>query len=234
MHRAVITGTSSGIGLAVAGHFTARRHRVVGLARSDAPDVGKSYRHVRGDIRDAADRDRLVRAAGWMDVLVLNAGVCRPALLADDDAADAWSEGMDINLNGPAALLRRALPVIRPGGAVVAIASTLGLRGRSGYSAYCASKHGLIGLVRAAALELAPLGIRVNAICPGWTETPMANADLERAGDPRSARLQAEGALPLGRFVDPGEIAELVAFLASGAARSITGQAYEVSGGEGV
>ncbi len=232
MRRALITGTTSGIGHAIARHFTDRGQRVVGLARSTAPDLPQGYRHVRGDITDPAARDAAVRASEWIDLLVLNAGVCRPGAL--DAVDDPWREVMDVNLDGPHALLRRALPTLRPGGAVVFIGSTLSLRGRAGYSAYCASKHGMLGLMRAAALELAPRGIRVNAVCPGWTETPMARADLERSVSAVKARADAEAALPLGRFVDPAEVAELVAFLASGHARSITGQAYEISSGEGV
>ncbi|MBO6937773.1 MAG: SDR family oxidoreductase [Deltaproteobacteria bacterium] len=232
MRRALITGTTSGIGYAIARRFADRGQRVIGLARSAAPDLPQGYRHVRGDITDPDARDAAVRASEWIDLLVLNAGVCRPATL--DDEEDPWDHVMDVNLNAPHALLRQALPILRPGGAVVFIGSTLSLRGRAGYAAYCASKHGLLGLMRASALELAPRGIRVNAVCPGWTETPMARADLERSRSASRARAEAEAALPLGRFVDPDEVAELVAFLASGHARSITGQAYEISGGEGV
>ena len=230
--RALITGTTSGIGHAIARRFTESGQRVVGLARSESPDLPTSYQHVTGDITDPEAREAAVRASEWIDVLVLNAGVCRPSAL--DERETCWSEVIEVNLSAPHALLREALPVLRPGGAVVLIGSTLSLRGRAGYSAYCASKHGLLGLMRAAALELAPRGIRVNAVCPGWTETPMARADLDRSPCAIDARAGAEQALPLGRFVDPMEVAELVAFLASTQASSITGQAYEISSGEGV
>lgn len=232
--RALITGTTSGIGHALARHFTDRGQRVVGLARSDAPALAEAYRHVRGDITDPRAREAAVRASERLDLLVLNAGVCRPAALDAEDAMETWAEVLAVNLHGPHALLCDALPILRPGAAVVFIGSTLSLRGRAGYAAYCTSKHGLLGLMRAAALELAPRGIRVNAVCPGWTETPMARADLQRSGAATRARADAEKALPLGRFVEPAEVASLVAFLASGQAASITGQAYEISGGEGV
>lgn len=234
MRRALITGTTSGIGYAIARHFVGRGHHVIGLARSATPDLGRGYQHVRGDITDPEAREAVVRAGERLDLLVLNAGVCRPAPLDADDAMEAWGEVMAVNLHGPHGLLRAALPTLRPGAAVVFVGSTLGLRGRAGYAAYCASKHGLLGLMRAAALELAPRGIRVNAVCPGWTETPMARGDLERSGSAPEARAQAEAALPLGRFVQPSEVAQLVAFLASEQAASITGQAYEISSGEGV
>jgi len=234
VRRALITGTTSGIGHALARHFVERDHRVIGLARRGAPDLPLAYRHVRGDITDPAAREAAVGASEWIDLLVLNAGVCRPAALDAPGGLATWAEVLEVNLHAPHALLRAALPTIRPGGAVVLVGSTLSLRGRSGYAAYCASKHGLLGLMRAAALELAPRGIRVNAVCPGWTETPMARADLERSGATSETRAAAEDALPLGRFVDPSEVAELVGFLASGQAGSITGQAYEISSGEGV
>ena len=234
MRRALITGTTSGIGYAVARHFTDRGQRVVGLARSAAPDIGPGYRHIRGDICDPGTRDAAVRAAERLDLLVLNAGTCETADLGDEEAAGVWHRMIEVNLHAPYALLRRALPVLRPGASVVFIGSTLSLRGRPGYSAYCAAKHGVLGVVRAAALELAPRSIRVNAVCPGWTDTPMARADLERSDDPRRARAAAEEELPLGRFVEPTEVAQLIAFLASKHAKCITGQAYEISSGEGV
>lgn len=232
MRRALITGTTSGIGCAIARRLTDQGHRVIGLARSESPDLPPAYRHIRGDVTDPDARAAAVGASEWIDLLVLNAGLCRPTELGG--GGGDWEQVLAVNLHAPHALLRESLPTIRPGGAVVFIGSTLSLRGRAGYAAYCASKHGLLGLMRAAALELAPQGIRVNAVCPGWTETPMARADLERSGDATEARAAAESALPLGHFVDPTEVAELVAFLASAHARSITGQAYEISSGEGV
>ncbi|MEZ4465674.1 MAG: SDR family oxidoreductase [bacterium] len=109
--------------------------------------------------------------------------------------------------------------------------------GRAGYGAYCAAKHGVLGLVRSAALELAPRGITVNAICPGWVDTPMAQADLgrasERSGLPVGAlRAEARAGIPLGRFVEPAEVAALVAFLSGPQAAMITGEAWNLSGGE--
>ncbi len=129
-----------------------------------------------------------------------------------------------MNLDGAFHCLRAAR--LREGAAVILLSSALGKVGRAGYGAYAASKHGMLGLMRSAALELAPR-VRVNAVCPGWVDTAMARADLERSG---SKREDVERGIPLGRFVAPDEVASLVAFLAD--ARAITGRAYDITGGE--
>jgi NAD(P)-dependent dehydrogenase (short-subunit alcohol dehydrogenase family) len=133
--------------------------------------------------------------------------------------------------------LRAVVPSMAENGRVVIVSSGLGKRGRAGYGAYCASKHGVLGLVRALAPELAPRGITINAVCPGWVDTGMAASDLARTARERGTsaaeeRAAAEAAIPVGRFVAPAEVAGLIAFLASIEAAAITGQAYNVSGGE--
>ena len=236
---AVITGTSSGIGAQIAGEWLDAGGEVVGVSRrlpSPALMDRDRYRHIRGDLRQANVRADVLRAAKCIHALVLNAGVCEPTPLQSSAADTAlWDRMLDINLNAPAALLREAQPWLEPGAGVVAISSTLGLRGRAGYGAYCASKHGLLGLVRAAALELAPRGIRVNAVCPGWTDTAMAQRDLGRLHeDVERGRREEEAQLPLRRFVTPSEVASAVLFLLSASASTITGQTLEVSSGQGV
>ena len=134
-----------------------------------------------------------------------------------------------VNLDGVFHGLRLAAPRLRQGARVVVISSGLGKLGRAGYGAYAASKHGVLGLMRCAALELADRGIRVNAVCPGWVDTDMARADLCRNG---TARQEAEALIPMGRFVRPEEVAELVRWLASPASGPVTGQAFNISGGE--
>lgn len=172
-----------------------------------------------------------------VDVLVANAGVCARARLDDADADDVWANVLGVNLDGAWNTLRAVGPRLGAGGRVVLVSSGLGERGRAGYAAYCASKHGVLGLVRALAPELAPRGVTVNAVCPGWVDTRMAAADLERSARERGTtteieRAAAVGAIPIGRFVAAEEVADLIAFLASPGAAAITGQAVSISGGE--
>lgn len=177
-----------------------------------------------------ADVDRV-------DTLIVNAGRCETGPIDGPDAGSIWRRVMAVNLDGAFNTLRVAGPRISAGGRVVLVSSGLGRRGRAGYTAYTAAKHGVLGLCRALALEWAPRGITVNAVCPGWVETAMALADIgraaEQAGEPPAAvRARAEAGIPLGRFVTADEVAGLIAWLTSADAGMITGQAHGISGGE--
>ena len=112
------------------------------------------------------------------------------------------------------------------------MSSVLGRFGVAGFSAYAASKHGVIGLTRSLALELAPRGITVNAICPGWVETEMAREGFRRFGSEEQGRAAAAKMAPLGRVLEPDEVAGLAVYLASDEARSVTGQAIVIDGGQ--
>lgn len=143
---------------------------------------------------------------------------------------------MRTNLDGTFHVTRAALGLLADGARVVNLSSDLGRMGMAAYSAYCASKHGVIGLTRALALELAPRRITVNAVCPGWVETDMARQGFAEiataiAVDLDQVRQSELMAVPLGRFVTPEEVAALVAFLCSDGAAMITGQALDLSGG---
>lgn len=215
MSVAVVTGSAGGIGLAVCAALGDNGHDVVGLSRDtlDVTDTGAVY----------ATFERL----GEIDVLVANAGICEPAPLDASDAVDVWRRVMAVDLDAVFHCLRAAR--VRPGGRVVVVSSGLGKVGRAGYAAYTAAKHGVLGLMRCAALEWAPRGVTANAVCPGWVDTKMARADVARSG---RARAEVCGDIPIGRFVGAAEVAQLVAFLASPPAAAITGQAYNISGGE--
>ena len=213
---ALVTGATRGIGRAVAHRLAEDGRRVLAWGRP--PDQG-----------DPAELERAFEDVGDLDVFVANAGVCEQARLDDADAAEVWRRVLAVNLDGVFHGLRLAAPRLRPGARVVIVSSGLGKLGRAGYSAYAASKHGVLGLMRCAALELAGRGIRVNAVCPGWVDTDMARADLRRTG---TALSEATAGIPAGRFVRPSEVAELIAWLASPASAPVTGQAYNISGGE--
>jgi NAD(P)-dependent dehydrogenase (short-subunit alcohol dehydrogenase family) len=141
------------------------------------------------------------------------------------------------NLTGAYLVTRQALELMSPGGRIVNQSSVLGRFGVSGYAAYCTAKHGIIGFTRALALELAPREITVNALCPGWVQTDMADQGIQESaaalGITREEfREQAIQGVPLKRFLDPTEVAKLALFLTSDEASGITGQTYNICGGQ--
>src|SRR4051794_36208605 len=181
--HALVTGAGSGIGAAVAEALPGRRARLTLLGRDEArlrercaelPDA----RPLRCDVTDEDAVRRAFADAGPLDVLVCNAGAAESAPLART-TLETFRQLLDVNLTGAFLCCREAVPgmVERGFGRVVNVASTAGLRGYAYVAAYCAAKHGLVGLTRALAVELARDGVTVNAVCPGYTETPM----LERA-----------------------------------------------------
>ncbi len=244
--RVLITGAGSGIGFATALCFAEQGAELVLVGRSEpslgvaAEALGRAGGRPQAICADVTDSDALAEAlaaVAALDVVVVNAGTCQRARLDAPQAVDVWRDVMAVNLDGAFHTLRILADRIVEGGRVVAVSSGLGKQGRADYAAYTASKHGLIGLVRALAKEWAPRGITANAVCPGWVDTAMAREDLARnaaasGASPRDARREAEAAIPLGRFVTADEVAAMIAWLASPAAGAITGQAMNISGGE--
>jgi NAD(P)-dependent dehydrogenase (short-subunit alcohol dehydrogenase family) len=175
---------------------------------------------------------------GRVDILVNNAGQAESAPLAKTDLA-LWQRMLAANLTGTFLCTREALPEMaaRGAGRVVNVASTAGLVGYAYVAAYCAAKHGVVGLTRAAALECAKTGVTVNAVCPGYTETDIvaaavANIVAKTGKSEAEARAALVARNPQGRMVQPAEVAAAVLWLCLPAAASVTGQAIAVAGGE--
>jgi len=241
---AFVTGASRGIGEAIARRFAAEGARVVLAARDKAAceriagEIAASGKEAMAALCDVTDRGSVAMAiatavARWgrLDVLVNNAGLGGPTPLDDPDDS-RWDAIIATNLTAVFRVTREASPFLPEGGRVINLSSVLGRFGVPGLGAYTASKHGVIGLTRALALELAPRRITVNAICPGWVETEMARQGFRRmAGEEKGREIAAKMA-PLGRVLDTGEVAGLAAYLASDDAQSVTGQAIVIDGGQ--
>ena len=241
----LVTGAGRGIGAAVARRLSAGGHRVALTARS-ADELEKLAAELDGPSlvvpADVTDPDAIERVfaqveAAWgpVEVLVLNAGAGTSAPIARVTDAD-WQRMLDLNLTAPFRMLRRAVPAMveRGYGRVVAVASVAAKRGEPYIAAYTASKHGLLGLVRSAAQELARTGVTVNAVCPAYVDTPMTDATVASISattgrTAEQAREALERRQPIGRLVTPDEVADAVLLCVASAA--ITGQGINVDGG---
>jgi len=226
----VVTGAGTGIGRAIAQRLSAEGARLTLMARDESRlhDVvpGAAVKSV--DIRD---RDAVDAAFDEpLDALVANAGIGGPN---DPGNGDRWDDIVQTNLSGSYWCVRAAEPLLPDGARIVVTSSILARIGVAGYTAYCASKAGLLGMVRAFAAELAPRGIQVNAVCPGWVNTDMAWQGLsEWPGlTPDEAWEIAKQEVPLRRMGEPEEIAGTVAWLLSPDALGVTGQGIDHNNG---
>jgi NAD(P)-dependent dehydrogenase (short-subunit alcohol dehydrogenase family) len=191
---------------------------------------------VAGESSVAEGVNRLRDLTDRVDVLVNNAGVGGGEPIVGSDTA-RWRHTLDVNVTGTYLVTRQVLPLMAAGGRIVNISSVLGRFGVPGYTAYCASKHAVIGFTRALALEVVAQQITVNAICPGWVDTEMAAAGMRQGAVATGQtfeqfRERALAAVPIKRIIQPEEVAELVRFLAGPAAAAITGQTYNICGGQ--
>lgn len=246
---ALVTGGGKGIGQAISLELSARGARVLVTGRSERElgevvgelvHGGAQARHLAGDVRDPVHARAAVARAidtwGRLDVVVANAGIAGNIAMGETGGVDRARDIFDTNLFGTYLVFDAALAVIRGPGRLVAVSSVLGKFGVAGQAAYCASKAGLHGLVRAVAAEVGARGITCNAVCPGWVDTAMARARFaEIAAESKTtyeaARDEAARSTPVGRFVEAEEVAELVAFLCSASGSAVTGQALSVCGG---
>lgn len=236
---ALVTGGASGIGRATALAMAREGARVLvadrdgdGAARTAAAiaEAGGMARGVAADVTDEAEVAAMVRAAiesyGRLDCAFNNAGVApAEAQPLAEISAGEWARVLQVNLTGVFLCMRHEIPAMTAGGAIVNTASIAGRIALPKAGAYVAAKHGVIGLTKVAALDHAKDGIRVNAICPGYVETPLAHRGIERRRDAILARV------PLGRIGTVEEIADMVVFLCSDRAGFVTGEAIAVDGG---
>lgn len=238
MRRVLVTGGGTGIGKAIAHAFvdagdavtiTGRRASVL-----DDAAAGRDITCIEADVTDEAQVNALFDAP--FDVVIANAGG-GAAVKIRDISLDDWNSTLAVNLTGTFLTFRAALRGMTAGGRLIAIASTASLKGNPSVPAYTAAKHGVLGLVRAVALDTAKDGITCNAICPGFTDTDLAETaitglmsrfDVDRA----KATKMVTSSNPQARLISPDEVAATALFLASDGAKSINGHALSVSGGE--
>jgi len=245
--HALVTGGGTGVGaiiaqmLAGAGAFvtiTGRRAEPLNIIAATSDRIFADP----CDVTDpAALKDMISRTAtdrGGLSIVIANAGAASSSPFAQM-TQDHWQQTLAVNLGGVFNSYQAALPHMDTAryGRLIAIASTAGIKGYPYVTDYCAAKHGVIGLTRALALELAATQVTVNAICPGFTETPLLERSIDtimtKTGmDQDAARRALMRSNPQARFIQPEEIAQSVLWLCANASASITGQAISISGGE--
>lgn len=246
--HALVTGAGSGIGAAVAAELAAMGATLTLLGRRPAPLEavcatlpGAGHGIAVADVtnHDAVDRAVAVAsdARGAIDILVNNAGAAKSAPLTRT-SINLWREMLAVNLDGSFNCIHAVLPSMLTNGwgRIVNVASTAGLTGGAYIAAYCAAKHGVVGLTRALAIEVARQGVTVNAVCPGFTETPLlddavANIVAATGREPAEAKAVLAASNPQGRIVRTEEVARVIAWLCLPSNAAINGQAIAIDGG---
>lgn len=248
MRNIFITGGGSGIGLAIAKTFARSPDNFVTISgrRADVLEAAvtghSNMAATTLDITDEASVSdtfaKLAANSQQPDILINCAGSALTAPFLKTDP-DTWQAMLDVNLTGAFLVTKAALPAMKAAGKgrIISVASTAGLKGYAYTAAYTAAKHGVIGMTRALALELANTGITANAVCPGFTNTEIVaqsiNNIVEKTGrSPEEALAELTRHNPQNRLIEPEEVADTVLWLASDGAQSITGQAIAVAGGE--
>jgi 3-hydroxybutyrate dehydrogenase len=245
----VVTGGGRGIGRSIALAFSEPGAHIVITSRtasqleSTAAEIRAKGAEATAIPMDVSDEASVAHGFGTLhgkvkhvDVLVNNAGVGGGEIVQGSDVA-RWKRTLDTNLFGMYLVTRQVLPLMANEGRIVNLSSVLGRFGVPGYTAYCATKHGVIGFTRALSLELVKRKITVNAIAPGWVDTDMATLGMTQGATHAKVTFDEFKKLmlddvPIKRIIDPAEVAALVRFLCSNDAAAITGQTYNICGGQ--
>ncbi|HEY0990791.1 MAG TPA: SDR family NAD(P)-dependent oxidoreductase [Kofleriaceae bacterium] len=238
---ALVTGGGRGIGAAIARVLATAGARVVVCGRNKV-DLDAVAREIGGvalqlDLTDRRATDEVIASVGHVDVLVNNAGVAESAAL--ERTTDAmWDRIVELDVTAPFRIIRALVPsmIAAKWGRVINVASNAGVSGYGYSMAYCAAKHALVGLTRALAIDLARTHVTINALCPGWVETQMADEAVTRIAtktgrSEEEARTQLAAMSPQRRLITPGEVAHAALMLCSDSARGIHGQTIVIDGG---
>ncbi|HEN8798347.1 TPA: SDR family oxidoreductase [Pseudomonas putida] len=241
----VVTGAASGIGQATCVVFAERGYSVVagdldsaGLAQTarKISSIGGVFEYMAVDVTNESDVVALVATAkekfGWISSVVSCAGVARTGRIDEMPRGD-WDLQLAVNLTGTYLLAKSSMAIFlkQKSGNFVAVSSDAGVRGASGYAAYCASKHGVVGLVKCLALDYGKDGIRTNAVCPGFVQTKMMDQLFAEASNPEEEKRSYMSEVPLGRFAAPEEIGKVIEHLCSEDAAYTNGMIYSIDGG---
>ncbi len=239
----LITGGGTGLGAEMARRFagTGATVWIAGRSSRTLAAVAEGHDNIRAvetDVTDETAVGAMFDFTGPADIVIANAGASLSAPLRRT-TTEQWAAMLDVNLTGTFLTFRAALRRLdgRDWGRLIAVASSAGLKGYPYVSAYCAAKHGVIGLTRALALECARTGITVNALCPGFLDTDMTARSIanivEKTGmSARDARANLEGMSPQNRLFGPGEVTAAALWLCGEGSQGVTGQAISISGGE--
>lgn len=245
MKTAIITGAASGIGQATALLFSERGYTVIGCDRDETglqhtadqvEAAAGNFEFCVVDVTSESDISAVVKQTkekyGVISAVVSCAGIARSGEIHQSPRSD-WDLQIAVNLTGTYLVAKHAMKVFveQKSGNFVAISSDAGVRGASGYAAYCASKHGVIGLIRCLALDYGNHGIRSNAVCPGFVQTKMMDQLFAEAANPEQEKQSYMNEIPLGRFATPDEIGRVIHHLCSDDASYTNGAIYSIDGG---